>query len=837
MLLWLRLLASRIQLSGIESLFQDLRYAMRMLRKNPAFAVAAIVTLALGLGLNTVLFTVFNAFVLRPLAVRDPYNLYQVIWRTKQDFKLGFSWREYSDLKNQKAVFSDAVALSPPMKVTLEKRWTLFGMAVSGNYFSSLNGETILGRPILTADAEKPGEGTVAVLSYNLWRNCFAADPTVIGRKVLINGHPFEVIGVMRQGFEAVTPSYPNATDVMVINMGNLVQFWIPLTAMRYVGEELNPPGPAQTAPVVVVARLRSSVSQRQAESALLSYAQQATSDLPLESRAIRVQLLSRATYVGLSPEIMVMFLPLLIAFGLVLLLCCTNVANMMLARALTRQREVGIRLSLGASRARVMRQLLTEGLLIALLAGLAGVAIAGVAIRVGLHTFTTLWKANIPGIFAMVYREAPLPALSLDYRVFVLAFLLAALVTIVFALAPALQATRPNISRAMCGEISGIRPSRLRGLVLAGQVAVCVLFLIFSGILLRTISRASSIDPGFQIQGIFQVECSKPQAIQIAERLREQVWIERIAIASRVPLDLRQQVAVGRPDRADLTQVLANVVSPDYFAVFGIPVIRGRHFSPQEGRTEQPVVILSEGLAKKLWPNEDPVGKTIHTEAPNPRFKRAEVVGVVKDVANEGILYPRRHCVYFPTDIGVSDSGVLVLRSKIEESKTAQMLAAILRKVSTSEHEEEPWYASMQILWDRQMLPVRVASDVSSLLGVLALLLTVSGIYGVASYLISQRTKEIGIRIALGATTKNVVRFVMHRSMRLSFIGMWVGVLLAVWLSRLLSANIEARIGDFDLVPYVAGPVVIMFAAALAVLGPVRRATVIDPSIALRTE
>jgi predicted permease len=526
----------------LDAVIQDLRYATRVLRKSPTFATTAVVTLALGVGLNATLFTIFNAYALRPFAVRDPYSLYSLSWNTKTGATQGFTWQQFVELRAQNAAYSDALAVWG-VQAIVDRRWPLFGTAVSGNFFSMLGGETILGRPIQEDDTRVPGEGAVVVLTYTAWKTRFSGDPGIVGRKVALNGYPFEVIGVANPEFEGIRDPGP---------MDNY-EFWIPLTARGLVKND----GDTRLNIIVrIIVRLRPDIAPRQAEAALLPYAQQATAHLPQESRAMSVGLHSSATRFGVTftdllsgrgaPGAPGLVLPIFVTFALVLMICCANVANMMLARGLARQREIGVRLSLGASRGRVTRQLLTEGFLIAVLAGLAGIAIARLAIDLILRALSSAYRATASGKLADIYPVVPLAPLPVDYHVFAFTFVVAGIVTLLFALAPALQASRPGVAVALRGELGGgVRPSRLRNFLLGSQVAVCLLLLIVAGILVRGVDQLRSLDTGLDLRGVFRVEARNPQAridapkltLAIAHVAEQQTWAEPPAFAMSVPL------------------------------------------------------------------------------------------------------------------------------------------------------------------------------------------------------------------------------------------------------------------------------------------------------------
>ena len=820
----------------IEAIIQDLRYAGRILRKSPAFTLTAIVTLGVGLGVHTTIFTLFNTFVLRPFAVRDPYSLYQVQWRTRATTTSSFSWHEFDGLRNQRAVFSDVAAVDSMFRAMVNHQ-PMLGWAVSGNYFSMLGGSALVGRAILEQDDLIPGEGAVMVLSHQLWKIRFASDPAIVGSKLLVNGYPLEVIGVMR-------PEFQDPMGTNLICFDHPCGFWVPLSAVGRLKAEADLFGVARPSRLAVIARLKPGVLRQQAESGLLGYAQRATVDRTPDLRATGVSLTSKATRIPLTPRTIAGFIPLFVAFGLVLLICCANVANMMLARGLTRQREIGLRISLGASRGRVIRQLLTEGLLIALAASLVGVAIASAATQIISRILSAFWRVRAPAYFA---PDAMAPFV-VDYRVFAFALVIAGFVTVAFALLPALQLTRPMVSHAIRGEFGGIRPSRLRNFLLAGQVAVCSLLLISASVLLRESAVMHAFDPGFQAHGVFVVEVSKKRLQDVAVLLNRQNWMEPVAFAQRAPLDDLNSVYVGLPNGNLRVRMRTNFVSPEYFSVLRIPVIRGRNFTSEEAISGAPLAVVSEATARQLWPGEGAVGKTIQIDQKELNgvrlpFAHAEVIGVARDIANGGVYAGLdRTCVYFPTYLHGAQGGLMLARGKGDVALTARLGKEALAEISSLDSSDESWYMDpftpLETSLEMQLIPLKMASWLASLLGALALMLTVSGVYGVVSYLVSQRTKEIGIRVALGATRPAVVRLVLGYSVKLAFGGMIVGVLLALAASKILAANLVLGITQtFDPVAYGGGIAMVMIVAVGAALGPARRAIRLEPAAILRSE
>ncbi len=758
-------------------MFRDIRYALRTLRSAPAFAITVVLTLGVGLGLNTTLFTLFNAYVLRPFAVKDPYTLYRFGWQTTRGPRAGLTWEQYQDLHAQVPVFSETVG-SYPFLARVESR-NVQGFAVTGNYFTMFNVGASLGRPILPEDVSAPGSSAVVVLSYPFWKSAFNGDPGIVGRTVRISERPFQVVGIGPVDFTGVS-------DLPI-------DFFIPITMVGAVVPGPDLFGPQKPRGVMVIGRLRPAVTVDQAKAALTVWIDHATEEWPEDDRAIRATLESAATPMSMDGEMvreaLPVFLPLLVVFGLVLVICCTNVSNMMLARALARQKEIGVRLALGAARSRLIRQLLSENLLLALLGGAVGIGVSNLAIRGAQRVLV----ATLPPAMNLLHAEPLKP----DYRVFLFVLTAAAVSTILFGLAPALQATRTSLVEALRGEF-GVRVSsgRLRSTLVVSQIGVCVILLVLTGILLRASSSYQNRDLGYSIHGVvypFFMGRQDPSApAKLAQRLVTETWVGQLAAAWHPPIYPPSQIPVATANSTQPVRAGYNIVSPEYFTVLEIPIVRGRTFSKAEADGEAPVAVVSQATAEKLWPKQDAVGKsiTVDVKAPNlsdaPNFDHAEVIGIAKDVISSNVISGRDSTmIYFPTSALAKHPRTFLIRGRGDVASTVRHLETALESTVPN----RPVIAiSLDEMFLTQMYPFWAAAWVAALLGGLALLLTLSGMYGVLSYLVGQRTKEIGIRMALGATPGIVVRLVLSQSIALRDLGSRGGAVARV--RRLVAAR-----------------------------------------------
>ncbi len=807
----------------LDSVLQDLRYAARALRRSKAFAVTAVLTLGVGLGLNTVLFTVFNAYVLRPFAVRDPYSLYEIGWTAKKIRNRSFSLREFRQLRERSDLFSDVHAVSYTL-IPVQSH-SLTGMLVSGNYFSMLGAGTLLGRPILPEDDAAPGAGPVVVISHEAWKAAFGQDPQILGRKLVLNGHPFEVIGVARPGFSGLRESP--------------LDFWVPLSMFRELkpGQDLF--GPAEPAHLVVVGRLRPDVATEQAAAALTGFMRQNASRLQEKPENLRASFYPRSSPVALTPELVKAFSPVFAAFVLVMIAACANVSNLMLARAAGRQREIGVRLSLGAGRARLVRQLLTESLLIAILAGLTGIALAQSTLELGQRLFF----ATLPSEFAKVVRLVPL---ALDYRVFLFVLAAATAATLLFGLVPSLQATRTVLVGALRGEFGGrLRASRLRDALVVSQVTVCLVLLVCAATLFRNSDTFQKRDVRLRVDGVVHVSTDDARIRRrAAEQLAAQPGVAGVAAVYHAPLYGRlRQITVTPSGAAEVVAAGYNFVSPEYFRLLEVPILRGRGFAPEESAAEAPVAIVSESTARRFWPGQDPLGKTIRVENLDrryvdrlPEFTQVQVIGIARDVISGWVgdgLDPT--CLYFPTSLAGKHARDLLARGRPGDPGFALALrAALSGRWPDAGFQIVPLEQPLAV----QIYPFTAAAWIGWLLGAVALVLTVSGMYGVMAYLVSQRTKEVGIRIALGATPTMVLRLVMRHSVKLTCAGLAVGLALSLAASRLLIAAVELlKMVLWDPVAVVASLALVAAAALLAAYFPSRRASCLDPVSTLRFE
>ena len=803
----------------LEDFLHDLRIAVRGFARTPLFALTVLLTISLGLGLNSAVFTAFDAYVLRPFAVRDPHALFDFVWRDNHGSAHALTWPQYESLQRENPAFAESFAYMN--MVTRVDGEPVFGHLYPENYFGMLGIGPALGRTLVPSDASAPRTGAVAVLAYATWKGRFAGDSSIVGRTILVRGVSLEIIGVAREGFGGLE-ARPR-------------DLWIPITMAPALGLP-DPFDVAANTPVSIVGRLRDGVSIAAAKTALTAWARAVVTDRPEQERATGVSLFARETPIPLVGETVVIFAPIVVAFALVLVLACANVANMMLARGMARQREIGICLSLGASRGRLVRQLLTESLMLALPAAALGYVISSWTIGAGIR----LMFASMPPEFATLVRIVPLHS---DMRVF--GFMIAAAVAsaLLFGLVPALQATRPSVVQAARGNFDhAMHPSRLRSMLVVAQISICVLLIAAGGIMLRSSARLQQTDPGMRTRDAIQLLTQDAHRAQVVNALRQHRLVEMVASARNTPIDAIFPTVPLVSDRgADLSRVAFNVVSPDYFRILEMPILRGRNFLPGEEQENLPVTIVTESTARRLWGTAEPIGQVIHLDLSNygrsgaflTPFKTVRVVGVVRDVVS-GVLYDpaTNPLVFFPGSPDSAGARLIVRVRGDAEVARRSLDADIERAVPGSLdqiHKLDDYIAA-------QAFPMRVAYLVSSAIGVIALLLTLSGIYGVLSYLVAQRTKEIGIRMSLGADRGAVVRLVLRESTRLAVVGLMVGTVLALGFTKLIASELQSVL-TFDIAAFSIGPLLVVGASLVAAYFPARRATMVDPVIALRQD
>ncbi|HXB73278.1 MAG TPA: ABC transporter permease [Candidatus Acidoferrales bacterium] len=809
-------------LAWLDSWLQDLRYAARGFRKTPGFALTVIGTIGLALGLNTTVFTVFDSYMLKPYAVRDPYGLYSFTWVTTKGQGHDFTWQEYSELARQKGVFTDSFAYQKLFAGA--DGHGMFGQLVSGNYFTMTGAGMTMGRPILPEDAAAPGSGAVMVLSYPAWKNKFGGDAGIIGRKVFLRGQPMEVVGV-------ADPAFAGLETVPV-------EFWVPLTMHFPLMGKPDLFGPGHPAVLEVIGRLHPGTSVDVAKAALAGWAAGMTADRPKDQQAVAAALFSKATSISMTNDAIATFSPFFVAFGLVLLIACANVSNMMLARALARQREMGIRVSLGAGRARLIRQLLTESLLLAVPAAVAGFLISELTIQLAERL---LW-ATLPPAFAKVVT---MPNLAPDARVFGFILLASAAATLLFGLVPAVQTTGSSLVQANRGDFSNdYRPTRLRNALVVMQVTVCALLLICAGVVLRSARWVAQQNVGLDTHNVLDLRMAEKYQAKVAERLAGEPVVEAMTAAWKAPLYGESRhisvVAAGRKESVGLSY---NLVSGPFFSVFRIPVLRGRTFTAEETNGGAPVVLVSETAARRLFPDRDALGQAIALqprEHRNPYYDRvpghanARVIGIVKDAITGTIANgPDIGYLYFPTSARDAYNDSLLVRVKGDSAAARRALVAALDQIAPSLADQ---INPMDDVFAVQIYPFRIMFWLSSFLGGLGLVLTASGIYGVMSYLVSQRTKEIGIRVALGADVRMVIAMVVKQSMRLAAVGTVAGIGLTLAVAPVFAHELKA-INPYDVVAYAGGMLLVLAAVLAASFYPSRRAARIDPSVTLRCD
>jgi putative ABC transport system permease protein len=862
-----------------DEMIQDIRFGVRMLLKHKAFALIAVLTLALGIGANTAIFSVANTLLLRPFPIKDADRIVDVRRPFTPGWE-GFSYPDYLELRKRSGAVADLFAFSHAelalgasgvgSKATVDNEAEeLHGLLVTGAYFSSLGGNAALGRTLTPEDDQADGAHPVVVLSHRYWQRRFGAAPDIVGQTILLNGRAFTVVGVAEANFTGAGIGKPDV--------------WAPLLMC----DQLDPKDKRLTRRDEMWLRVRGwlkpGVSLPQAEAALAMAFSQLEQDSPSVAPGPQRRSGIGTSLVG-GPDKRPAFAPdprtqiklypvtlasqegprmiqtittiMSVALGavtLVMLIACLNVAGLMLARLASRQREIAVRLSLGASRLRLLRQLFTESLLLAVTGGLAGLLISR-------------WMAQ--SLSFVAYN--PSGGIALDWRVMAYTLGISVFTAVVVGLTPAWQTTRFDLIPALKQEGTGfnLRASRfpLRSMLVVGQIALSLVLLLGAGLFTRTQLSLAKIDPGFEtknlsvvqfrfgapgshdydVTGVAQFQRELQERLLATPPVKDAIWVGHVPLMDE-PFDPDPGDARYWPDDGSASIVsmnghpgirardpgnpaTSNAVAPNYFAALGVPLLYGRTFTEQDSLDDKAVVVVNEALARRHWPGESPIGKSLIT-----RGRKWEIVGVAKNTrsslfyaANDPYLY-----LPLPSKEGRFGLWLLVRSDAADPAAMGVMLRTTVRSLDPKLKIE---VLQFEDVLKRPFKPLLTVVSLASLAGVLALAMAVMGLYGVTAFVVVQRTHEIGVRMALGARAADVVRLVLRQGLRLVIIGVAIGLSLSAVATRVL-ANALFGVSPTDPLTFVVITLLLGLVALLACWVPARRATKVDPLVALRHE
>ena len=812
-----------------ETLLQDLRYGLRQLRHNPGSTAVVIATLALGIGANTAIFSMVNAVLLRPLPFANPHELVSVFESRPQDGIAfdGFSYPNFRECRKQESVFSEMAGYQAhDLTLTGKGQPTIVHtVVVTAEIFRLLEARPLAGRVFFSKDGLR-GAAPVAVLSENLWRSRFGADPNMIGKPVTLDQRSFTIVGIMPAAFHF--PLRSETEDVWIpLVQDPLFSKWMPRTG----GHWLN-----------VVARRRPGVSMAQAQAAMDTMALRLAREYPSDNAGWKVEIESlQQQIVGpVKPALLI----LLAAVGLVLLIACANIANLLLARATARTQEMAVRMAIGAGRSRILRQLLTESALLGLIGGIAGILLA----FWGVESLKSLLPPGLPLVHAI----------RVDGGVLLFALALSLAASLVFGIAPAFAAARAGFQSGLeegaprSGE-SGAR-RRFRGLLVAAEFALAVVLLVGAGLLIRSFTAMMNVNPGFNPRRVVTAEIDLPQfqystpeqwnafANESLRRIQAEPGMQDSALGIPLPIadgfvnlgfDIPGQPALapGATRSADYA-----AISPGYFHVMQIPLLRGRGFGREDSPSTAPVTVISQEFARRFFPNQDPIGRQLEFGFPTNGKASRRIVGVVGNVRDVSLSQQPGPMMYVPFAQAPFWGEVVVVRSSLGTADVAASIRRVVHDIDKNLPITD--IASLPDAIDSQasVAQPRFRTLLLGLFAALALVLAAVGIFGVMSYTVSCRTHEIGIRMALGATPSGVLRLLLVEATGLVFAGLVIGVPLALLLTRYLGGLLYG-VEPSDPLTFIAVSLILIAVALLACFIPARRAAKVDPMVALRYE
>jgi predicted permease len=828
----------RKTLPVLEVFMQDLRYGLRMLRKNPGFTAVAVLSLALGIGANTTIFTVVNAIFLSALPVRDLPHLVQMdtvdsktlVTQARAE-KLEMSYPNFQDYRRENQVFTDLAAFMPTAVTWsggAEPR-QVQAQLVSATYFDVLGIRPAQGRFFMPDEDTKPNGNDVAVLSYALWANKLGSDPGIMGKPLIFDARPYTVIGIAPRGFRGT------------ITFFSPEQVWIPTSMKDQIlgGKEKDYFNERRFLSVNVFGRLKPGLEMSAAEASLKTMATHLETEFPKDNmgRSVALSPLADAA-VGVNDHARIALAGAMMmgVVGLVLLIACVNLANLLLAQGARRQKEISLRAALGAGRTRIVRQMLTESMLLSLAGGIVGLAIAYAGRSI-------LWSLRPPFI-----QESGID-LSLDSRVLLFTFGMAILTGFIFGLVPAIKASRPDLMEILKaggrGGTMGWRRDPLRSLLVVCEMALALITLVGAGLFLHSMQNAQKTDLGFESKNLLAMnfdlaalhyEEGRGQQFYRAavEKVKNSPGVASVSIASNFPIGggfLRTVFPEGRDETSGYrgTLTLVDDITPNYFDTLRIPLTRGRIFTAGDRMETAAVAIVSEAMAKQHWPNEDAVGKRFHFIGDTTL---REIVGVAANSVVDEVGEDPQPIVFLPMTQDYVPAATLHVRTTGNPEAVVATTRAALQSLDLNLAITNVF--TIDQIMSQALWAPRMGGFLLALFGALALVLSAVGVYGVLSYSVNQQTREIGLRMALGAQRGDVMRLILGQGLRLTVAGLGLGVLAALGLMRVL-VSLLFDVRAYDPLTYTAVTLLLTVVALIACYIPARRAMKVDPMVALR--